>query len=341
MNQENINDEHLNNLSFKVNKIEKDIEKLKAEKESIVSEIKADIKRWYKKWAKYIIGGFSVLTIFALLQIYYNVKNKAEEFITDSITSKFAEPEIKRTLNEVAVNQAQKIIENNLSPAIQKANDSVDQKIEYFEKDLKKFKDKYDSELKTLAKEVEYLKNRNVVLKLSDKAIATGDAAPFEELENIYYNSKDANIKMVALSEIFRVKNIFASMTRIKAIEVKYINPKTGKEFDEKEIPTEALIQGLKKHKTWQYRARIARLLRERKEKQVPEALLDAIENDKKLEVRKEAMDSYESVTGFKSRDVFKYKTAKEWWNKNKKRVDKDLNNLQKIEEVIKKNSEN
>lgn len=341
MNQENINDEHLRDLSSEVNRIEKNIDELKAEKESIVSEVKTDIKKWYKKWAKYIIGGFSVLTIYALFQIYDNVKNKSEDFITDSITQKFAEPEIKNTLNEVAVNQAQKIIENNLNPSIQEATTYVNGKIESFEKDLQKFKDKYDSELKTLAKEVDYLKNRNVVLKLSDKAIATGEADPFEELENIYYNSKDTNIKMVALSEIFRVKNNFATMTRIKGLEVKYTNPKTGKEFNEKEIPTEALIQGLIHEQHWQSRARIAELMRERKEKQVPEALLGAIKNDKYLEVRKKAMDSFESVTGFTSRDVFEYKPAKEWWSKKKESVEKDLNNLQKIEEVIKKNSEN
>lgn len=341
MNQKNINEDHLKNLSSEVKKIEENIEQLKIKQGNIVSEIKTDIKKWYKKWAKFIIGGFSLLTIYALFQIYNNVVNKSEEFITKSITLKFAEPKITYTLNEVAENQAQKIIENNLDPAIQKATSSINQKIESFEKDLQEFKDKYDSELKKLAKEVEYLKNRNVVLKLSDQAIATGDAAPFEELENIYDTSTDNDIKMIALSEVFRVKSHFATMTRIKGITVKYSEPRTGKEFAENEIPTEALIQGLKEAEPWQYRARIAELIKSRKEKKVPEALLGAIKNDKKLEVRKKAIDSFESITGFTSRDVFKYNPVKEWWEQNKKNVEKDLRDLQTIEEAIKGNSKN
>lgn len=341
MNQEDINDEYLKNLSSEVKKIEEDIEQLKTKQKDIVSGIKTDIKKWYRKRATFIIGGFSLLTIYALFQIYTNVITKSQEFIANSITLKFAEPKITNTLNEVAENQAQKIIENNLNPAIQKATSFVNQKIESFQKDLQEFNKKYDSELEKLVKEVDYIKNRNNVLKLGDEAIATGDAASFEKLKNIYESSTDNDIKMIALSEIFRIKNNFATMTRIKGIEVKYTDSKSGKEFIEKDIPTEALIQGLKEAQPWQYRARIAELLKEKKEKQVPEALLNALKNDDNLEVRKKAMDSFEAITNFKSRDVFNYDLAKEWWEKNKKNAEKDLKDLQTIEETIKKNTKN
>jgi len=324
-----------------VKKLGDNVEELKRKQENIVSEIKADTKRWLKKWITLVVGGFSLLTIYGLYRIYSNVIDKSEEFITESITLKFAEPKIANTFNDVAENQAQRIIEDNLNPAIEKATSFVSEKILLFEKDLKEFKNKYDLELKKLAKEVDYLKNRNEVLRLSDEAIATGDAVPFEQLESIYDSSTDEDIKKSALSEIFRVKSHFATMTRIIGIDVKYIDPQTGKEFKEREIPTEALIQGLKVAKPWQYRARIAELMKERKEKQVPEALLDAIKNDKNLEVRKKAMDSFEAVTGFTSRDVFGYSFAQEWWDKTKERVEKDLKNLQTIEEVIKKDSKN
>lgn len=331
-----MNEEELKNFSSELQKINTNINLLKQEKGNIVEGIKKDIKSWYKKWYSWTIGGFSLLTLYALFQIYINVVHKSEEFITKSITQKFAEPQINNTLNKVAENQAQEIIENNLNPAIQRATTSVNQKIESFEKDLDEFKEKYDSELKKLNKEVGYLQNRNIVLKLSDQAIATGDAKPFEELENIYETSTDNDIKTIALSEIFRVKNYFATMTRVKGIDIIYTNTHTGKAFTDEEIPTDILIQGLKDATIWQYRARMADLLKGRKEKQVPEALLNTIENDEKLEVRKKAMDSFESVTGFKSRDVFKYAPAKEWWEKNKVKINNELKELQTLEMHLK-----
>jgi hypothetical protein len=281
------------------------------------------------------------LTIFVLFLIYSNVKHKSEEFVTNSITVKFAEPQISQTLNDVAENQAQKIIRKTLNPSIQKATTSINHKIESFDKDLQEFKKEYDSELRTLSKEVEYLKNRNIVLKLGDKSIATGNSTSFEELENIYNKSTDHDIKMVALSEALRIKNHFATMTRIKGVSISYTHGATQKKFIEKNIPTEALIIQLKKDKKWQSRARIAVLLKDRKEKQVPDALLDAIKNDKKLEVRKEALRSFEAITGFTSRDVFKNNPATEWWVIFKKDIEKDLKELQTIEEAIKKNTQN
>lgn len=281
-----------------------------------------------------LLGGIAGLSL-------WGIKCRTERIVIDRIAKQFEESKIKALMKEVAENQAKEIIENNLNPAIQEATTTISKKIASFDKDLQEFKNKYDSQLKILVKEVGYLKMRNDVLKLGDEAIATGDAAPFEEIENIYQSSTDGNIKTIALSEIFRVKNNFATMTRIKGIEVKYIEPRTGKEFIENEIPTEALIQGLKETEPWQYRARIAELIKNKKEKKVPEALLEAIKSDKKLEVRKEAMDSFEAVTGFTSQDVFRYKPAEEWWNQNKENVEKELKELQTIEAVLKEKVSN
>lgn len=339
--QQNTRDEYLRDIEAEVKKVERQIEQFKRNQEDIVSEIQINIKKWLKKWSTFLVGGFSLLTIYALYCIYTNVIDKSEKFITQSITLKFAEPKIAKTLNLVAENQAHKIIEDNLNPAIQKAILSVNEKILFFEKDLQEFKEKYDLQLNNLAQEVNYLKNRNEVLKLSDEAIATGDAGPFEQLQNIYDSSADEHIKKSALSEILRVKNHFATMTRIKGLIVRYTDPKTGKELTDKEIPTEALIQGLRGAEPWQIRARTAELLKERKEKQVPEALLEAVKNDKKLEVRKNALDSFESVTGFSRRDVFEYTAAKGWWEQNKQRVETGLQDLQRIEQTIKKTPEN
>ena len=332
---------NLQEIQTKIKSLDSKVGELDKDKNEIISSIKHETKSGIKKWISYWIGGGILSLIIMYLTIYTLVITKSATHITNSIKEKFAEPKINQTLTEVEQNQAKQIIENNLNPAIQKANSSISEKIESFDKGLQEFKNKYDSQLKILAEEVEYLKKRNELLKLGDVAIATGDAAPFGELENIYNSVTADNINTLALSEVFRVKNHFATMTRIKGIKVKYIEPRTGKEFIENEIPTEALIQGLKETEPWQYRARIAELIKNRKEKKVPEALLGAIKNDKKLEVRKKAMDSFEAVTGFTSRDVFKYKPAEEWWNQNKRDVEKELKELQTTEAVLKEEISN
>ena len=322
MNEENINTEQ---IKADIQDITEKIEQLKFDKDNIVLEIKKDVKSWYKKWIGYIVGGISVLTIIALVKIYFSVISKTETFVTEKVTQKFGEPEIARTFTSVAENEAKKIIENKLTPALEEANQIVSEKIGSFEKNLQEFKDKYDLELKKLALEIEYIKNRNEILKLGDEAIATKDAKAFEELEKIYESSADQDIKISALSEILRVKSHFATGTSIKGINVTSTNRKTGEVLTDDKIPTADLIRGLRESKSWEIRAKIAALLKKRKEKQVPEALLNAIQNDNNLEVRKEAMDSFETVTGFKSSDVFKYEPAEKWWEENKERIEKDL----------------
>ncbi len=333
------NENNLKEIEEKIKNLSSTMTELNQDKKEIVSYIETKTKGGIKKWFRKYIGGGILSLIIMGITIYFSVIAKSTKYITNSITDKFAEPKIEETLKEVAKNQANIILENSLNPTIQEALLSVDQKIGLFDIDLQEFKKQYDQELKMLAQEVEYIKNRNEVLKLSDRASASGDAEAFEKLGNISNSSKDENIRMLALSEIFRIKSQIATMTRIKGIEVRYIDPKTGKEFIEEEIPTEALIKELKEAPFWKHRARIAELLKTRKEKQVPEALLEALRTDKNLEVRKKALDSFESITGFRSPDVIKYKPASEWWKDNKKDIEPKLQDLQTMEEVIEENS--
>jgi hypothetical protein len=305
------------------------VEQLKEEKENVIISTKKDIKSWCKKCSLLIFGGWSILTVISLISIYFGVKNKTETFITKEITQKFAEPQIALTFTSVAENEAKKIIEDRLTPAIKVANQSVSEKLISFENSLQEFKDTYDIELKKLTVEVEFLKSRNEIMKLGDEAIANRDAISFEKLERIMISSKDIYIKQSALSEILRVKNFISSGTSIRGVDVTYLDPNTGSILKNDKIPTSVLINGLIKNKSDQERAKIAQLLNKRKEKQVPEVLLNAIKNDKDLEVRKEAMDSFEAVTGFKSTDVLMYDPAIKWWNENKAKVESNLKDSQ------------
>ncbi len=107
----------------------------------------------------------------------------------------------------------------------------------------KNLKNKYDSKLTTLSKELKYLESRNIISKFPDHSIATGRSIPYKELENIYNTSTDYEIKMTVLSEILWIINWFASMTRIKGIRCSYMNSQTQKKFTVEDFPTEALIE--------------------------------------------------------------------------------------------------
>ncbi len=324
----------LEDLKSELSETKNKFAQLKQDKEEIITGIKTDIKSWYKKWIKIIFGSFSVLMIIGLSVSVYKIYTN----VTNSITVKFAEPQIAKTLNDVAENQAKEIIETRLNPAIQIATITVNKKIDSFETDLQKFINTYGEELKKLKKEVEYIKSRNMALRFADKAIAIADSESFEKLENIYKSTSDEDLKMAALSEIFRVKHSFVNTTRIEGVEIAYTNPETGKSFKDNDIPTEVLIKDLSYHTEWQVRGRAAELLKRRKEKQVPKVLLNAIQNDKNLEVRAKAMKSFENITGFKNADVFQYAPAKDWWDKNKKDI--NLKDLQTIESVLEKNND-
>lgn len=326
-------------INEEINKLSAKVTELNQEKNKVIDYITSNTIKGIKKWTYYWIGGGIISQILMYFTIFHQVTTKSSEHISNSIKNKFAEPQITQTLNDVADNQAKEIIESKLNPAIEEATLTVNKKINSFEIGLQQFRDKYDTELARLSKEVEYLKNRNMVLQLSDKAIAEADAESFDKLENIYETTMDEDLKLVALSEIYRVKLSFINTTRIRGVEITYTDNRTGKVLKDKEIPTEVLIGDLNNNPDWRIRARATDLLKSRKEKQVPETLLNAIQNDKNLEVRAKAIKSFERVTGFKSMDVIKYSPAKNWWDSNKDNV--DLKDLQIIQSTVENNSEN
>jgi hypothetical protein len=100
--------------------------------------------------------------------------------------------------------------------------------------------------------------------------------------------------------------------------------PKSFRRTDD-EIPTSILIRSfLKGSNRWQIRERAAELLRTRSERGVPDALLEAC-HDKSLDVIRTSLNSFKSITGFESTDVFGCDEAKQWWKENKSEKEKNL----------------
>ena len=61
----------------------------------------------------------------------------------------------------------------------------------------------------------------------------------------------------------------------------------------------------------------------------MPEALLNAMESDPNLWVRKEALNSFEKVTEYEASDVFQFETGfpRSWYQLNKDKIQKKLGN--------------
>jgi HEAT repeats len=75
----------------------------------------------------------------------------------------------------------------------------------------------------------------------------------------------------------------------------------------------------------WEVRAISARLLGQRQEKGVPEALLHIARTDKHLEVRKYAIESFKSITGSNVMGVFNIDGFEKWWKEHYAEVNERL----------------
>lgn len=161
------------------------------------------------------------------------------------------------------------------------------------------------------------------IQKYKNRAIE-GYYDAYNSLRN--YQSEDYDLLERARAAVLEVKLSYIGTTRIKGIEI-HRTKEDGTRVEENDFETIWLIEDLLNHQNWRIRIKAANLLVKRKEIDVPEVLLEAMENDPNLWVRKEALDSFERVTGFIARDVFQFETGepREWYLKNKDEVIKKL----------------
>ena len=253
---------------------------------------------------------------------------------------------VAKNESEQAIREAKTVLENSTrqtSEAVQMAKEAkeqifksiaavneqienMDKGIEDTEKDFKKKYSEINESIKKLkvelAKELEMLETRNELVLLADKAIGDGDRESFNKLRTIMKNSSDEDFgkKMAATSELLRVKDFYIGGTRIKNVKFPYTNAQNEAVKDE-EIPTRVLIDSLLNSTNWGYRDKAAVLLKNRKEKKVPEALLKAMKTDSNLDVLRDCILSFSNITGYKKGDVLEYEPIIRWWYLNEKEV--------------------
>lgn len=161
------------------------------------------------------------------------------------------------------------------------------------------------------------------IQKLQNRAL-DGDVDAYETLKS--YPSDDSELVERAKSAVLAIKGFYIGKTKIKTLKL-HRTKEDGSRVEEDDFDTSWLLQDLERHPHWKIRARAAKLLAKRKEPGVPEALLNAMETDTNLWVRKEALDSFESVTEFKASDVFQFETGspRRWYEMNREKVQSQL----------------
>ena len=120
---------------------------------------------------------------------------------------------------------------------------------------------------------------------------------------------------MAPLAQVIEIKSFYVGITRLKTAKLRFV--KKGMIFVDDEIPTSDLLNILKSGE-WDDRALAAKILKNRKEIRVPDALIQSIISDKRLDVLKESITSFSAITEYKSNDVLDHRRIVTWWEANR-----------------------
>ncbi len=233
----------------------------------------------------------------------------------------------------------------NLSSEIDKTKDSADKQVNQIvnsvnlqasksKKRLKKMEtdfntkqDKLNLELATLKDkltvQLEKLQWRDNLMRLADEAIANSNRASYEMLLKIKdEEKKDSDKFKIVTSYVLQVKRFYINIERYG----KWTFNRKGKSVKLDDYSTSELLKELQYSRLFIVRAEAAKCLKDRKEKGVPDALINAMENDKNLYIVAKSIESYCSVTGYVGfKDVLDYKPLKKHWLENKAEIESKL----------------
>jgi len=117
------------------------------------------------------------------------------------------------------------------------------------------------------------------------------------------------------------VKAFWISVSRTAAVTLN----KDGKAIKVPDLKTCEIVREATRNPDWTVRAVLTGALSERRSENVPEALLEIVEKDDNLEVVKDAVVAWSSLTGYRSPDVFGSPHISNWWKENRESFEKSL----------------
>jgi hypothetical protein len=294
------------------------------------------LKRLTRKVAFFIFGGFSILTVIAVLQLvgtYQAGIDQLKTLLIARIDEEFKDPRITNTVRTVAETQSKQVIRDEIEPQVKKFKDETDGKIASYEKYLDSLRHQYAADYEALSNELQKLKERSRIMELGDQAIVNGDRKAYDELRTLMHDA-DVNKAAIAGAILFQVKAFYISGTRLgsyKLVIHKFSLAEVSpfKVPDESKYETGDLIKELACADDWRARARSAQLLANRRFKTVPESLLNCIKSDSNLDVVRNAVEAFGRLTGFHSPDIFEYEPNDSWWAEHGAEFSNRLQNLQ------------
>jgi len=223
--------------------------------------------------------------------------------------------EIKRQREEVT-NSAQHL-QNETNAAIAQIRKEITDQANQDKAAMQNLRQEYSKSLSDLRVLVAYQEQLKDIELLKNAAI-DGDVSSFYKLAP--YDSPDRSLIVAAEAAAMQVKIMYISATRTKATTIFLNNPDGSRGLADQKIPTQTLIHDFlwNQKQPWAGRAKAAEVLADRREEDVPVALLAAMQSDPNLWVRRTAFRSCSQLTGFQEVDVFDFDGASNWWLKNK-----------------------
>lgn len=310
-------------------------------------EHKSDVKREISE--RLLRTGLLGLIVigFAWWSTFQPLRQAVKERLDREFASKNIKALILDAATRAAQSQSKEMIQGTLRPAIDQAKEGIRQdsnNMRLFEKGLRKesrqsinrlqvelkqeheqqrrsmgsLREEYTKDLGRLQAAVDY-EGRLRDIQLQKDSAVEGSFSAFERLAE--YRSHDQGLVTEAQVALMAVKGFYIVGTRTKGVHIWLKNPDGSNGAEDENIPASSLIaQFLFGQPRWELRAKAAQLLGGKRQAGVAEALLRSMQTDPNLWVRRESLRSFEQLTGFAEQDVFDFKRAAQWWQKNKDR---------------------
>ena len=136
----------------------------------------------------------------------------------------------------------------------------------------------------------------------------------------------NTHLKAAVGAEIRRVVSFWTFMSSTSQTSIAVTLP-SGTTKKDQDMSTKELIEATS-NQDWQIRAASARLLGQRREKDVPAVLLTVAHTDKHLEVVKFAVESFRAITELPPMGIFNIDGIESWWREHSPAVNEKLTEM-------------
>ncbi|MFH1782774.1 MAG: HEAT repeat domain-containing protein [Candidatus Omnitrophota bacterium] len=286
----------------------------------LVEEIKALISRLI--WRRVIFILF-IISIAIFGSIYFVYNSLKSEMIT-VIAQNFKNEDVKSLVKEAALEQGDLILKEELYPEMTLIKKDLKKDANSFNNILEDYKVKFKNEYETFVSDSEFLKKSVMIARLGDRAIGQGDRSALKTLEVFIEGFPEPDLMNAAQAEIRQISAFYENKKTERGTYITHFGS-DGKEIKDDEMATHYLVFALRNDQSWKVRVRAANLLGNRKQRSIPETLLSVAENDSSLDVVKACMEAFSKITGYETPGILAYKQAKDWWLRNKEKINPTL----------------